>query len=187
MGLIEILDNIRALGDSIQNSSKLLVNSKVTKAHHEFIVNETAMKVVFDNMSQMEPIKYTDEEVNYAHKLQSSIGSLHRAPSADVIRFQPYTKKSLYGYSSDIGDASWFAPEVYFVTTCLPRGVPMHEWTGTVFSGHSIGQKGMLYAVKVMTLFVIDYLSNPNLQKDIYDEFLQRTAGYSYQNLISDE
>ena len=183
IGMVKTLEELTDLCHKVERETQSTIKLKVTSAHHEFIVNQTAMRAIYDNMVDLEEISYTPEEVKYSNDLQAHVGSKLRAPSAKLFDFSEYTNEQLYGYSSDIGDASWFAPEVYFVTTCLPRGAPMHEWTGTVFSGHTIGQKGMVLAAKTMTLFVIDYLFDENLQKNIREEFLIRTEGYTYKVL----
>ncbi len=94
-------------------------------------------------------------------------------------------RERLYGYASDIGDASWIAPEIYFVVKSLP-GVPMHQWSGTIFTGHSIGHKGMIEASKTLALTIIDYLESPELQKKIQQDFEQRRESGRYPSFLSD-
>jgi aminobenzoyl-glutamate utilization protein B len=90
----------------------------------------------------------------------------------------------MYGYSSDIGEASWFAPEIYFVVRSFPSGVNMHQWQGAAFTAHSIGHKGMMQASKIMALTIIDYIQNPVLRTDIRREFEENSRMYKYQPLI---
>ena len=93
-------------------------------------------------------------------------------------------RQSLYGYASDIGDASWIAPEVYFVVRTLP-GVPMHQWPGTAFSAHSIGHKGMLQASKILSMTITDFVENKSLQQSILEDFKRSKRSYTYKSLMN--
>jgi aminobenzoyl-glutamate utilization protein B len=92
-------------------------------------------------------------------------------------------KPEIYGYASDIGDASWIAPEIYFTVRTLP-GVPMHQWPGTAFSAHSVAHKGMIYASKLLSMTIIDFVESKEIQHVVRNEFEQKTKGYRYISLV---
>jgi aminobenzoyl-glutamate utilization protein B len=156
----------------------------VIRSFHEFVVNVPAMKLVQENMQLVESIRYTATEQAYARQMQEYLG---QQPEGMVERILPFSDNSqqvkLNGNGSDIGDASWIAPEIYFVVCCLPP-VPMHCWPTTAFTAHSIGHKGMLYAAQVMAAVAIDYLENKALQAEIRKDFEAKTNQYPYQSLL---
>jgi aminobenzoyl-glutamate utilization protein B len=151
---------------------------------HQFLPNVKAMEVVFGNLERLGPIQYTEEEVLFVRQLQQHLGLPTEGIQDNLIPFSDQSARDrVYGYASDIGDASWIAPEVYFVVRSLPA-VAMHQWPGTIFTGHSIGHKGMIQASKTLALTIIDYITNPRLQQAIRADFEQRRQSYRYRSLL---
>ena len=89
----------------------------------------------------------------------------------------------IYGYASDIGEASWIAPEVYFAVKTLPS-VYMHTWQGAIFSGHSIGHKGMIQASKILAMTIVDYVEDESLQAAIRKDFIENKGTYCYHSIL---
>ena len=144
------------------------------------------MEVVYQNLQWLGSIHYTDDEMQFVKQLQQHLGLAAEGIQDKLIPFSDQSgREQLYGYASDIGDASWIAPEVYFVVNSLPA-VAMHEWPGTIFTGHSIGHKGMLQAAKALALTIVDYVARPELQKTIRDDFDQRRQSYRHRSLLPD-
>lgn len=157
------------------------IDFRLIRAKHEFIVNRAALKLIEKNMQVLGEIEYSEQEIAFVDQFFEYLdknGTLRGRPG----KLTPETPKKLFGYASDIGEASWFAPEAYFVTTTLPAGASMHHWHGTIFSKHSIGHKGMIYAAKVMTMTIIDYVQDRSIQKRIEEEFQSKTKGYVYRS-----
>jgi aminobenzoyl-glutamate utilization protein B len=141
------------------------------------------MQVVDQNIQMLGSIRYTEEEQKFAKRLQESSKVSPTGLQEKVFPFENLIKsEGLNGNSSDIGDASWFAPEVYFVVACLPN-VAMHRWPSAAVTNHSIGVKGMLYAAKILSLTIIDYVQDKYNREQIIREFKQQTAVYKYASL----
>jgi aminobenzoyl-glutamate utilization protein B len=167
------------------NDSTVKAELKINRAHHQFLPNVTAMKEVFSKMELLGPIKYTTDEINYSLQMQDFLKRKKDTIADKLIPFNDASRNNkMYGYSSDIGEASWFAPEVYFVVRSFPNGVNMHQWQGAAFTAQSIGHKGMIQASKIMALTILDYIQNPVLRTDIRREFEENTKVYKYQPLI---
>lgn len=169
--------------DSVMRSIARTVNVDATSGMkttvRQFVPNVTAMKVVHKNMELLPPITYTEEEQKYVREMQLGINAKPEGISYKVGEFTDRSRdRKMYGYSSDIGEASWIAPEAYFVVKTLPF-VGMHSWQGTVFSGHSIGHKGMMQASKILALTIIDYVQDKRLQQSIKADFEEKKKFYS--------
>ena len=157
----------------------------VHRAMHQFLPNVTAMKIVQKNMELVGPTIYTEDEQSFTKEMQKTLRISPDGIEDKVSRFaDESSRSSLYGYASDIGDPSWIAPEVYFVVRTLPA-VPMHQWPGTAFSAHSIGQKGMLKASKILSMTIIDYVESKSLQESILDDFKRNKKSYNYKSLLT--
>ncbi|HZY79325.1 MAG TPA: hypothetical protein VFE50_07380 [Cyclobacteriaceae bacterium] len=150
--------------DSLYTSIARGRNLVVTKNIHQFLPNVTAMRVVQKNMELLGSITYSDAERQYANPDDLS----DKIPT-----FSDQSKAGkMYGYSSDIGEASRIAPEIYFVVKTLPF-VNMHTPQAATFSNHPIGHKGMIHASKIIALTIIDYVKDPALQEAIRSDFEQ--------------
>jgi len=181
---IQLYNEINKTVNSLNDSSVTAILS-INRAHHQFSPNATAMKTVFKNMELLGPIQYNSAEIDYSRQMQ---GYLKRKTDTITDRLIPFSNPPanprMYGYSSDIGEASWKAPEIYFVVRSFPNGINMHQWSGAAFTSHSIGHKGMIQAAKIMAMTIIDYIQTPSLQADIRKEFEENTREYKYQPLV---
>jgi len=88
--------------------------------------------------------------------------------------------------STDVGDVSWVVPTAQISTTCQAFGTPGHSWQIVAQSGMGIGQKGMLYAGKVMALAALEFMSKPDRLNAAIDEFQQSIKKTPYICPIAD-
>lgn len=159
----------------------LTIDFSVFRAIHAFLPNNPGMQMVAKNMNELGSISFSAEEQKQAKEIQGGLRLPMTGLQAKLIPFHPYTESgALRKYASDIGDVSWWAPTLSFVTTCYPRGVPIGQAVASGLAFHSFGGKGMLYAAKVICSSVIDYLGNENLAQAIKTEFQNRIAAQSY-------
>ena len=183
----QLFENIVAGVNRVRDQSKVTTTMKVIRAMHQFLPNLKAMETVYQNLQWLGPIQYSDEEIQFVKQLQQHLGMPIEGIQDKIIPFSDQTgREHVYGYASDIGDASWISPELYFVVKSLP-GVAMHQWPGTIFSGHTIGHKGMIHAAKVLSLTIIDHLQSPELQKNVREDFERRRRSYRYHSFLSDD
>ncbi|CCH54163.1 Aminobenzoyl-glutamate utilization protein B [Fibrisoma limi BUZ 3] len=180
----QALDSLSAFADQFSQSQQVTYAKRVLQAKHEFIPNRTAMRLVHNTMVLLGDLRYTPDEIAYANQLQAYLKQPVQELSAPL---RPFTERAvpngLNGYASDISDASWLAPEAYF-TVCTQPFVPMHDWPATVFTGHSIGHKGLLYAAKTLAVVIDTYVRDPSLQRAIRQEYRERTQHYPYRSLL---
>jgi len=94
----------------------------------------------------------------------------------------PKELSSVYSISgsSDIGDVSWLMPFSTIFTATWPIGVNAHTWQAASASGTTLGQKGMLYASKIMAGMFYDVLNDSSILEKAKKEFSKRTAGKPY-------
>jgi len=82
--------------------------------------------------------------------------------------------------STDVGDVSWVAPTGQIFTTCWTLGSPGHSWQIVAQGKMGIGQRGMLYAGKVMALSAIEFMQNDKLREQAVNEFKEKRAAATY-------
>ena len=65
-------------------------------------------------------------------------------------------------------------------------GAPAHSWQFASCAGSTIGEKGMIYAAKVMALYGLKLIEKPELIAQAKEEFDRQMEGRSYKCPIPD-
>lgn len=89
--------------------------------------------------------------------------------------------------STDVGDVSWKAPAVEFNTAAWVLGTPAHSWQSTAQSGSPLAKRSLLFAAKVMSLTVLDLLTDDDLLSRAKEDHLSRLRGRNYRPLVPSE
>lgn len=169
---------------------------------YEFLPNETITDIVFENMQELGPIDYTDDDRAFAASLQdkfdpetieSRLGplsedyraaiegqSLHSTP-LDV-----YPADELLPVSTDVGNVSWIVPTAQFWVATWPVGTPPHTWQAVAANG-SFGIQGAVYAAKVIAGTVYDMMSDPSIGRAAGEEFDRATASTGYESPLPED
>ncbi len=91
-----------------------------------------------------------------------------------------YTGDEFSAGSSDVGDVSWQTPTAQFNTVCFTAHSPGHSWQNVSCGGSSIGDKGTIYAAKVLACSAIDLFESPEIIGEASAEHHLRLDGKSY-------
>lgn len=176
----------------------------INNAFYSFNVNETLAKAAYDSLCECGPVQWTQEELNFAAKLQGRydedtiLESIRNYVTdagipylRDVVLHEgvtPYLGKPFYTKgSTDVSDVSWVVPTVELCTACRPVGIAAHTWEQTSCAGMSIGQKGMLYAAQALSLTGYKLMTSPELLEQIKEEFAKSTEKGGYEPLLPAE
>jgi aminobenzoyl-glutamate utilization protein B len=161
---------------------------------YEILPNDELNQLARKNYEEMDMCEYTEEEKELAKALSESLpqeqlekemanvgfnqgeGYIH----SSVIPKDLAGRYSITG-SSDIGDVSWLMPFSAIFTAAWPIGVNAHTWQAASASGSTLGQKGMLYASKIMAGMFYDMVNDPGILEKAKAEFSKRTEGKPYQ------
>lgn len=160
---------------------------------YELLPNKVLYELARRNFEEIKMCQYTDEEKELAKTLSGSLPVEQVKKERENIGFQEETNYihnevipeelvTIYSISgsSDIGDVSWLMPFSNFFTATWPIGVNAHTWQAASASGHTLGQKGMLYASKIMAGMFYDVINEAEILEKAQAEFKQRTAGRPY-------
>jgi len=139
---------------------------KVIGAFYEDIPNKAGALLAYENMKATSAPKFTDEEKAFAKSKGYDFID-------ETIHESDDTKTRA---SHDTGDVSWMAPLISVRTTCKPKDCPGHHIDATAFYGMSIGQKGMIYAAKILAATSLDLMMDSEKLKAVTTEFKERLA-----------
>lgn len=172
--------------------------------------NTALEKVLFSNMNEVPLPVYTAEEQNYAAMLRKTwvggevfpgLGALADKGIAAKVKeltknntldlnnfvYPFYSGEEFTPGSTDVGDVSWLTPTAQFNAVTWPAGSPGHSWQNVSCGRTSIGDKGLLYAAKVLAGTAADLFTDPSLLNTAKAEFAERTKDEKYLCPIEDD
>lgn len=152
---------------------------------HEVLVNRTGAGALQANLEYLGPISYTDEEQDFAKKIQESTGAELVGIESEINPLEE-TLENPMGGSTDVGDVSYVVPTIRLSATTAPKGTPWHSWAVVACSGMSIGHKGMIYAAKALSMTMVDLYEKEELRQEIKEEFKERKGDYEYKGIVPD-
>jgi len=147
----------------------------------EILPNDTLAQVELANLRQLNDLKYTADEAEFASRLQST---LVKTQSLDTVSQVFDTSNEVSNGSTDVGDVSWVVPTAGFTTACYVPGTSAHSWQAVAAGGTSIGRKGMQLAARTMAATAWDLFHQPDTLAAAKAEHTKRLAGRKYAPLL---
>ncbi len=157
---------------------------------------------LYANMQALPLPEYSPAEWDFAAALRKTyeseglpgLGAKHDPAIAEKVRAMSengtkalndfllpyYSGEDFSPGSTDVGDVSWLTPTAQFTALCFPAGAPGHSWQNVSCGGSSIGDKGMLWAARVLCGAAADLFSDPALLDAAGAAFSRRTADRGY-------
>ncbi len=182
--LLETFERVKKCAEGAATMTETSYELKSRGGCYEILPNEPLIEVMDEAMKEVKGPEYTQEEKDFAEALNKTNSQYERL-SADENYESIHTgamgiMREHMGGSTDVGDVSYIVPLVMFMTATQNSLATGHSWHITATSGHSIGEKGMLYAARTMVRFVEKVLNNPEILERAKDEFAQRTKVEKY-------
>lgn len=174
------------------------VEITVISGMSNMLPNETINEVLQSKLIEVGAPKFSEEEHAFARELSKSIppdsletgayvyGLDSKAVAAlkDVLLYEdilpPFKSEIILPGSTDVGDVSWVVPTGQIFTTCWTLGSPGHSWQIVAQGKMGIGQRGMLYAGKVMALSALEFMQNEQVLEKAKAEFKQKRDAAKY-------
>jgi len=182
--------NFRWLQDIAEAAAKMSrtkLSIQIDTDCHEIIPNLPLSELLTTNLEKVGAPQFSDEEQTFARRLQAPLIEEFGTPIALAIddsihrlTARPEPSKG----STDVGDISWRVPTGGLNTTCFIAESPGHSWQNVAAIGSSIGEKGMLYAAKVLAVTTLDLLENPELVAAARADFQERIKDRTYTSFI---
>ena len=153
---------------------------------HDLLLNSTLAEAMQKNLDKVGGVTYTPEEIEFAKKLQTTLGANPPAiETANTIK-PIKVEEDAGGGSTDVGDVSWNVPTVGCRTATWVPGTSAHSWQAVACGGTEIGTKGMMVAAKTIALTAIDLFTTPTLITKAKEEFIKDKGDYKYVPLLGD-
>ncbi|MDE3235814.1 MAG: amidohydrolase [Bacteroidota bacterium] len=153
---------------------------------HDLLLNKTLAEVMQKDLEKVGGVQYTDDEVAFAKKLQSSFTFKYPEISTAATVKPLKAEEDAGGGSTDVGDVSYAVPTVGMRAATWVPGTPAHSWQAVACGGTDIGAKGMMVAAKTMALTGIDLFTSPATIEKAKEEFTKAKGDYQYKALLGD-
>ena len=157
---------------------------------HELIANNPLTQLVTKNLKAVGAPEFTVEEESFARRLQAPLtaafGTEFEIALDSQIHEDSINSPPSKG-STDVGDISWRVPTGGLRTTCMAYKSPGHSWQNVAAIGSSIGEKGIIYAAKVLAISAIDLLEDPKKIAAARADWQERMKGRKYFSFIPDK
>ena len=174
-----------ARGAALMSQTKMSVH--VDTDCHEIIPNGPLAELLTKNLEAIGMPKFDESEREFARRLQAPLaaafGTKFTEPLDEEIHRVAKVPKADKG-STDVGDISWRVPTGGLKTACFAMDSPGHSWQNVAAIGSSIGEKGTLYAAKVLACTALDLLEKPAEVARAKADWQQRMKGRKYTSLI---
>lgn len=185
----EILERVHKIAQGAALMTETSVEMKIDYGCCEMQENHTYADLTYKNMLEAELPKFTQEEQDFAAELEKSMAetavkkahALYDSTTALHTKVGPrelYLRNPLTA-SSDAGDVSHMMPMCSFTSACWPTSVAPHTWQSAASAGSTIGEKGALYAARVMAGVAYDLYNDPVLREKITAEFNEKKTDYT--------
>ncbi len=186
--------------EKVAKGAAMMTDTQVRTEHGcgccEFKENNAFGDLTYANLIEADGPKYTAEELAFAGELQATVAqniveksdALYRTQGAAMftgVGGRELWKSCEMTASSDTGDVSYIMPTGLFTTACWPVGVSPHTWQAAASGGTTIGEKGALYAAKVIAGTAYDLYTKPDIRAQIVKEFKERDTG-DYSPMVGD-
>jgi aminobenzoyl-glutamate utilization protein B len=154
---------------------------------HEIIPNLPLSELLTENLKKVGAPKFTPEDIEFARRLQAPLSAefgtvFPLALDEEVHRVQQ--NPTIGKGSTDVGDVSWHIPTGGIRTACMAAESPGHCWQNVASIVSPIGEKGILYATKVLAVTTLDLLEKPEQVAAAKEDFEKRMKDRKYLSLV---
>lgn len=184
-GLMPVYERVMKMVEGAAIMENVDYKVSLISGIYEVLINREGGKIMQANLDLLGSIKYTEEEIAFAKKIQETTGKEQVGMDSDIKPLEE-TKENPEGGSTDVGDVSWNVPNINLSVTTAPKDTPWHSWAVVACGGMSIGHKGMNYASKAMAMTMVDLFENPELVEKVKAEYLERKGNEVYKSNIPD-
>lgn len=189
---LDVLTDVWARVQDVAKGAALMTGTTVDApeikcSYSDRVVCPVLSDVLADNMKELTPIHYTDEELQYA-KTYQAYGSKPdaKSPIDEDVMLPARNGIRRFGGSTDVNDVSYHAPLAMILVPTWANGTVGHSWCVTAQGKSAIAHKGMHTCAKIMACAALDLLESPELVAKVRQSYLDELGGRVYQSFMPD-
>jgi len=182
--VVSTFERIKKAAEGAALGTETKMDYEIIGGAHDLLINKTLVANMQTNLEKVGGVKYTDDEIIFAQKIQSTFTNKYDSVNS-VATVKPVSIAKTLG-STDVGDVSYAIPTVGLRAATWVAGTSAHSWQAVASGGTEIGIKGMMVASKTLAFTAIDLFTNPELIIKAKEEFTQAKGDYQYKALLGD-
>ncbi|MGH3098630.1 MAG: amidohydrolase [Streptosporangiales bacterium] len=178
-----LFDKIAAAAEAAAHATQTTVVKTVHAAVWNKLGNKVGAELLHENMTTIGPPRHSHADQALAKELQKSLGVSSQGLSTDIIPLRP---PDLGGasFSTDVAEVSWQTPTLGCIATTKPLGTPNHQWNVVSTAATHVAHAGMISAAKYLAATMIDLATQPDILREIQDEFKKRSGSIKWESLL---
>lgn len=169
----------------------------------DYVVNRALGERMYENLRRVTPIPYSKEdyeqarpffegqdsavrenlkarlEAKYPDLSPEELETLANSPINDRLAPLTFTGEPMM-LSTDVGDASWFAPTAQITVAYGPNGSAPHSWQWVAMGKSGVAHQAMLTAAKTIAMTAYDVLTDTELREKALAEHQKNMRGRVY-------
>jgi aminobenzoyl-glutamate utilization protein B len=179
-----LLQKVIAVSEAAAKASRTSVRHRITSACWNQLPAKAFAELMYDNMRQIGPPKFSAEAQRLAKDLQKSLGLPEAGLHDKVGELTPPNPVFLGGGSTDVADISWQVPTVSMGAALAPVGTKMHTWSTASCAGSAPAHAAIRAAAQYLAATAVDLLVKPELLRAVKEEFERRRAGVAWRTAL---
>ncbi len=187
-GLEEIWQRLLKTAQAGALGTETKMSHEILAGLYNLLPNDVLALEMQKNLEKVGGIKYDQDEVLFAEKLQKTVFSQTMIPITTANEVAPYKSGLSFPASTDVGDVSWVVPTAGLSIATWVPGVPAHSWQAVACSGMSIGHKGVINAAKTIGMTATVLFQQTIIIENAKEELYKRRGSktFEYKSLAGD-
>ena len=178
--IVPMYEWVQQCAQAAAMATQTTVEERLLSAVHQSVGNAPLTKLAHQNCMLVGLPKWSEEEENFARKLQKELGVPETGMAKELGVLREYVPVTLHtgGGSSDVAEVSRITA---YVTISIPSQIPgsiSHHWSTTVGNIGTQNDKALLVANQAMAGTALDMFTKPDVLKEITDYTAYNTKTY---------
>jgi aminobenzoyl-glutamate utilization protein B len=182
----DLFRRVQLAAEGAARGTETVVSMEIQTGYFNVMPNAVLSKLVHDNMELVGGVSYSEQELDFAEKINTTFVKPVDPGRANTIdTYEP--NPPVVSASTDVGDISWVVPTSSLRAATWVPGTSSHSWQSVAAGGMSIGRKGMMVAAKTLAISALDLYKQPDILSAAKKELVEkRGADFKYEALIGD-
>jgi aminobenzoyl-glutamate utilization protein B len=173
----ETFDKLVRIAEGAALMTGTTMDYKIDAAAWPQLGLKSVAEVIQANIDAVGMPQWSEDEQAFARRFQAAMGV--RVAGLNT-RATALGQRGQSASSNDNGDVTWVVPGAALNFPASVPGINYHNWQAAVTPTSTIAHKGMIAGSKVLAGTILDFLTKPELVREVRSEFDKATTEMKY-------
>jgi aminobenzoyl-glutamate utilization protein B len=173
----ETFDKLVRIAEGAALMTGTTMDYKIDAAAWPQLGLKSVAEVIQANIDAVGMPQWSEDEQAFARRFQAAMGV--RVAGLNT-RATALGQRGQSASSNDNGDVTWVVPSAALNFPASVPGINYHNWQAAVTPTSTIAHKGMIAGSKVLAGTILDFLTKPELVREVRSEFDKATTEMKY-------